>query len=367
MQTPLLGERTRRRAAFLINFVFWALFIGLFWVAGRVITQTLLPFVSAFILAAVLQRPLLFLEKRCRLTHGFAAAAVSVTALLAIGGALTVAGWQGGLWLLRLLRSEQTLTALQQWGADLAEAVTRLTVQLEAVIPAEYAAILRETVAYIGTALPEYGASLLTSLSGGVMSFAVGGLPRALLATLFFVLGFIFFTKDFGAVTAFCMRQVPAPQRPTVKAAVRALKETTLSVGKAYLLLGFVTFLELALGFWLLDIPHPLLWAAVTALVDALPVLGVGVVLFPIAAVRFFGGNIGGGLAVLAVYAVVTVVRNLLQPRFVSRETGLPPLITLLTMYAGWRAAGLLGLLTAPVFAMVIVRLQREGHFHIFK
>lgn len=367
MQTPLLGERTRRRAAFLINFTFWALFFAVFWVAGRVITQTLLPFVGAFLLAACLQKPLAFLKKRYRFTHRFACTFLVAATLLLIGGAVTAGVWQGGLWLIRLIKDEQTLVALQQWGTDLTNAVSRLIPRLEAVLPAEYTALLTEITAHIQTALIDYGASLLTALSGGVMSFAVRSLPRFLLSALFFILAFVFFVKDFNPITAFCMRQVPVPQRPLVKAAATALKSTTFSIGKAYLLLGMVTFSELAFGFWLLGIPRPLLWAALTAIVDALPILGVGAVLFPIAAVRFLNGSIGGGVAVLILYAAVTVVRNLLQPRFVSRETGLPALITLLTMYLGWRVSGLLGLLTAPILAMVLLRLQKEGHLRIFK
>lgn len=367
MQTPLFGERTCRRAAFLINFAFWGLFAVLFWAAGRVIVQTLLPFAGAFILAACLQKPLNFLKNRYRLTHGFAAAVLTAVVLVLIGGVITVGVWQGGLWALRVLKDEQTLTALQQWGADLASAATRLTERLSVIIPAEYASLLTETATRIQTALLNYGASLLTSLSGGVMAFAVRSLPRFLLSTLFFVLALVFFTKDFSAVTAFCMRQVPVPQRPLVKAAVSALKDTTLSMIKAYLLLGGVTFLALALGFWAVDTARPLLLALITTLVDALPIVGVGMVLFPVAVVRFFSGNIVGGIAVLVLYVAVILLRNFLQPRFVSRETGLPPLITLLSIYVGWRTLGLLGVLVAPILAMVILRLQKQGYLHFLK
>ncbi len=367
MEQPFLGERTRRRFSFLINFLFWALWILLFLAAGRVLTRMLLPFVTAFLLAAVLQRPLYFLEKQFSFTHGFAAATVCITMLTLIGGVVAVGCWQGGVFLLRLLQQEQTLAVLQSAGSSIKDAVTAITGRLSAFLPEELSAAALEAVNSLEQTILEYSAGWLASLSGNVLSFVTGALPRFLLATLFFILALIFFTRDYAPVTAFLTRQIPAPQRPLAGAAVAALKETALSVGKAYLLLGLVTFGEMTVGFLLLKLPLPLLFAFLTAIVDALPILGVGTVLFPLALFRFLTGDIAGGIATLVLYAVATATRNFLQPRFISRETGLPPLLTLLTMYAGWRAAGFIGLLVAPILAMVVLRLQREGYLHIFR
>ncbi len=367
MQNSLFGERTRRRLSFLINFVFWVLWVVLLLALGRVLTRVLLPFVSAFILASLLQRPVGFLQKRFSFTQGFAATVVCILTLGVIGGIAAVACWQGGMFLLRLLQQEQTLATLQSLGGSIKQMLTVITERLSVFLPPELSDTALETVNSLEQTVLEYGAGWLASLSGTLLRFATGSLPQFLLATVFFVLALVFFTRDWDNVTAFLTRQIPSPQRPLISAAIKALKETSLSVGKAYLLLGLVTFAEMTVGFLLLKLPLPILLAFITAIVDALPILGVGTVLLPLALFRFLSGDITGGIVTLVLYAVATATRNLLQPRFISRETGLPPLITLLAMYAGWRLAGFVGLLTAPIFAMVILRLQREGHLHIFR
>lgn len=366
MQKPPLGERTCRRFSFLINFAFWALWIGLFFAAGRLLIRLLLPFVTAFLLAAILQRPMRFLESRYRLQHRFASTAAAVGALVLLGGVLAGICWQGCLFFLRLLQSENTLAVLEQFGGSIGNAVTALFGFFEQYLPPEFAAAASRVAAAVSDALYTAGADVLSAVSGTVMTFATDRLPRLLLAVLFFILAFVFFVRDFDQTVRFLRRQIPPPQQPLVSAAVRATKDTCGGIVRAYLLLGLLTFAELSVGFWLIGLPHPVLSAAATAVVDALPVLGVGTVLLPFAAFRLIGGNISGGLWVLALYTVVAAVRNFLQPRLVSRETGLPPLATLLTMYAGWRAAGFVGLLVAPIAAMVVLRLQREGHLHIF-
>ncbi len=364
---PLLGERTRRRLSFLINFLFWALWVFLLLAAGRLLTRLLMPFVTAFVLAALLQRPMAALERRYRWRHGFAATAITLLSLILIGGVLTAVGWQGGVWLTRLFQQENARLMLQQLTDRLEQAIRLVIERLTLLLPEDMAALLENVGANAKETLYSLGSDLLSRLSGAAMSFATGALPRFLLASLFFILSAFFFTRDFAGVTGFLKRQIPSPQRPLASAAVRILKETAGGVLRAYIVMGGITFAELALGFWALRLPCPLLLAAVTALVDILPVFGVGTVLFPLILFRLLTGNLLGGVLLILLYAAATAVRNLLQPKLVSRHTGLPPLITLLTMYAGWRAFGFIGILGAPVLAVVLLQLQREGFLRIFR
>ena len=71
------------------------------------------------------------------------------------------------------------------------------------------------------------------------------------------------------------------------------------------------------------------LLAGLTALVDALPVFGVGTVLLPWGAAALLLGDVRLGLGLLLLYGVVTRVRSLLEPRLVGRRIGLPPLAAL--------------------------------------
>ena len=84
------------------------------------------------------------------------------------------------------------------------------------------------------------------------------------------------------------------------------------------------------------------------ALIDILPVLGGGIVLLPWAAVLLIGRQYFVGIGLLVTYGIVTVVRQILEPRVVSGALGLHPLLTLFCMYGGYRLFGIIGMMLAP-------------------
>ncbi len=367
MEQPFLGEKTRRRLQFLVNFLFFALWVALFLLGGRMVVRFLMPFVSAFLLAFLLQKPLTFLKEKYHFTHPFATGTVLVTSLSLIGGGTVFCCWQIGLFLIRLLKKEETLFALQTLGTQLREAIVLITQKTAAFLPAEFTDFITRAVEKVEQVLYESGASLLSSFSGKVMDFVVGAFPRFLLATVFFTLSAVFFTRDFTKVTAFLKRQIPLPQQPLANAAILALKDTVKGACKAYLYLFPVTFFGSFAGFLILGVSSPFLLALLTAFIDILPVLGAGTVLIPLGVFYIFTDNLFKGIGLLIVYGLLTALRNFLQPRLLSKQTGLPPLLTLLSMYGGWKAAGFLGLLSAPILTMVLLRLQKEGFLKIFK
>ena len=63
------------------------------------------------------------------------------------------------------------------------------------------------------------------------------------------------------------------------------------------------------------------------------------------------------GLGLLGVYALVWLIRSVLEPRLVGNELGLDPLVTLLSMYAGYKLFGLIGMILSPVVAVCAIRL----------
>lgn len=115
-----------------------------------------------------------------------------------------------------------------------------------------------------------------------------------------------------------------------------------------------ISFLILLAGFWLLGISNPLLWAAVTALVDAVPLLGTGTVLIPWALVSFLQKKQVQAVGLLAIYATAALSRSALEPRLVGKQLGLDPLLTLLSLYAGYRFWGFGGMLVSPLLCVVI-------------
>lgn len=149
---------------------------------------------------------------------------------------------------------------------------------------------------------------------------------------------------------------VPAQWRERLIPELRSVGRAVWGWLWAQIQLAGVAFVLMAVGFLLLRIPGGIGWAAGIAVVDAFPVLGCGTVLIPWSVVSFLQGRSVRGVGLLGIYALVWLVRSVLEPRMVGKELGLDPLVTLLSVYAGLKLFGFVGLLLAPVAVMVILR-----------
>ena len=101
--------------------------------------------------------------------------------------------------------------------------------------------------------------------------------------------------------------------------------------------------------------------AAIIALLDILPVLGTGTVLIPWAVISLLGQNSGRALGLFVLYLLITGARSLLEPKLVGQQLGLPPLVSLVSVYAGLRLFGVLGAVLMPCLVLAArFRWQRR-------
>ena len=115
-----------------------------------------------------------------------------------------------------------------------------------------------------------------------------------------------------------------------------------------------LTFFELFIGFTVLGVKYSFLAALGVALVDILPIFGVGTVLVPWAILMFLTGDQFLGVGILALWAIISVVRQFAEPKIVGKSLGISPVLTLLATYAGLRLFGVPGMIGAPAIAVFV-------------
>ena len=120
-------------------------------------------------------------------------------------------------------------------------------------------------------------------------------------------------------------------------------------------------------GLVLLRHPYALLLAFLIAFIDALPVFGTGTVLIPWALLSCITGRVPYGIALAALYAVIALVRSVMEPKLVAAQAGLPPLAALVAMYVGFCALGVAGMLLFPLALLFIKQLHDAGLLHLWK
>ena len=134
-----------------------------------------------------------------------------------------------------------------------------------------------------------------------------------------------------------------------------------------------VTFTEVFIGLTILKMlglfssNYIAVIAVVTAIVDVIPVLGTGTIVLPWAAYSFIIGDVGMGIGLLVLYATVTVIRQIVEPKLVAGQLGLPPFVTLIAMYLGLKIIGVLGVFILPIIAIMLKLLNDEGIIDLWK
>ena len=177
-------------------------------------------------------------------------------------------------------------------------------------------------------------------------------LPNLLFVSLILIMASYYFCADYDDITAFAMANLSPKMKTRLSDVGAKLKSAGINVAKGYLLTMLLTFFQLYVGFLILKTDYAFSVALVTALVDILPVIGVGTVLIPWAAVKIFAGAYYQGFGLLIIFAVVSVVKEVLEPKIIGKSIGLHPLATLFSMYIGLELCGFLGLIFFPVFVI---------------
>ena len=147
-----------------------------------------------------------------------------------------------------------------------------------------------------------------------------------------------------------------------VKRLSNHLKDLIQTLGgylKAEATLILVSFIISLVGLYTLsflnfNIQYPLLMALFIGFVDALPILGSGTVMVPWAIISGLNGDLSLGIAILALFIIMSIVRQFLEPKLVSKNIGVHPIFTLIAMYTGFKITGVIGLLLGPIVLIII-------------
>jgi len=111
-------------------------------------------------------------------------------------------------------------------------------------------------------------------------------------------------------------------------------------------------------GLLFLRSPYALLFGLLFAVLDFLPILGPALVLLPWALMSITMGNMHQAIGLLVIYGIITITRQVLQPKILGDQMGAHPLASLMSIFIGFRIFGLLGFIIGPSLLMIFVAIR---------
>ena len=324
----------------------------------RYLLPAFAPFILSFILALILQKPVNFLEKKCRVPRAISSA---LLVLLLLG----LICWGIAALLGALIReSAEFISELTSGSADYLAEISALADKIGGAVDRIIGDIFPAAEGGVDTAgmMRSLFLSALSTAATTVsrwVAHTVSTMPRALVFFIALVFSGIYFCADYPKIRAFVAEKLSGRLK---KYSLHIRKEgivAAASYAKSYFAIFLLTFAELLLGFVIIGQKYAPMLAFVIAIVDILPVLGVGTVLLPWTAGLLLAGNGAKALEIGIIYLVITVVRQIAEPRIVGSVTGLHPALTLMCMYSGLRLAGAAGMIVFPIAAALAVKLSQ--------
>lgn len=343
---------TEKKKVFIIKFLYYALIFCIIYVVFRFSFGLLFPFIISFIIVSVLRKPSLALAKKFSLKQK----SVNILSVLLFYSVLmfvllfviSVAVRQMG-------RSSATETLINFVSVAL-EKLSALIGKLEAYLPENTLQMFNSFTEELSVKFREY----ITNLVSGLLSGMVSYLPKFLFGTVVTVVSSCYFANEYEPLKNFFVSIIPKDKKELALQIKRVIGENVIKIAKGYAIISLIIFTICFIGFVVLGNKNAFLIALAVSLVDLLPVLGVGTVLLPWCIIEFIQGNILLGVGLTAIYICSLVAHHMLEPRFIGRNIGIPPFISLVLMFVLLKLFGFLGMVTALLALVVIINLYKE-------
>lgn len=368
-----------KRKNFIIHTVYIATVLALFYLFFKYAFGVLFPFLCALALAAAFQRPVNFICRKTPIKRGPASVFMVLVGAFVILAAFVLVFIRLGVELrgffqylmIQLEDIPQFIAKIENY---IAHGLSFLPDKLEKTVTSFFS----EKLAILLNApnKPEGGSlgldfSMLSTPLLGVWNTAKQ-IPTTLISIVMAAVACCFMTADFVNVKRIILSLFPSEPREKLIRAKRLLVPALGKMGKAYGLIIIITFCELSLGLFLLKLigvyqgGYILIISLITALIDIVPILGTGTVLVPWALFCLLNGNFGLAIGIFVVYACITVIRQIIEPKLVASQLGIPPFATIIAMYLGTRLFGFIGLFLLPITLVMIKLLNDEGIIKVF-
>ncbi len=379
-----MSPKVEKRRNFIINFAYIAILFGLLGFFLEFAFFPLLPLTLGGFLAVVLQNPVNKIVEKTKISKGFASAFMVISVVLAFILLMILLGMKLidevkeflGIMLLKLedfawieTQAHGFVNGLPGFVRDLvAPSINSILADIEEAMAADSSNGLYQ----MGFSALDFDlTSILTSSASGVMS-ATSGVMNFMIAFIICIVSACFMCTEYDLISNFIRTHIPGGDNNIISATKRVLMTSLWKLFKAYFVICCITALEM---FVLLNIckaigifqsEYILAISILSAMFDILPVVGIGTVFSFWGIFALLGGDYIFCVALLVMYIIITVIRQIIEPKLIAGELSVPASLTVVAMYVGLQAFGVLGLFSFIMAVYCLKILNQEGVIDLF-
>lgn len=336
-------------------------------VIGYVVLPLIYPFLIGILLAILINPAVNWLEKKAKFPRWLA---VLITILILLGLLITLITLlviEIGTELNLLQRHlpyifDEYMGKIQQFilyqVVPFYDRLISLYGSLDNEVQRNIEGYVQEVTTSLSHVLSEAGRSLIN----GILSF-IRSIPIIATAFIISLLASFFLSKDWPKWQRLFQEVIPKKLQKKSLSVFQDLRGALFGFIRAQLTLISITFMIVLIGLMILRVDYALTIALFASLADLLPYVGPGLIFIPWIIYQFISGHYFMVIALAILYAIVTVTRQLLEPKILGDNVGLDPLTTLFALFVGFNLFGLIGLIVGPVLMVILQAFHRAGVF----
>ena len=321
------------------------------------------PFILAFVLSLVLNPLADKLHKKLKFPRGLTAVFLIILVVGILGGVV------GGI----VYKIIDEIKSLYLQFPQISESIIQWMVDVRSSLKDIYSSMPEYAQNVLGSLVENVQFSLSHFINDNYQPVVDGAgsvakkIPGIFIGIIVFLLSLFFMVSDEDNVEKVIRKIFPERFINKIKNVFGEMKRTLGGYVKAQLIIMSVVFVIVTVGLSLLKSEYVLLVALAIALLDALPFFGSGAVLIPWSIISFINSNFKFGVGLLIIYLSVLLTRQMIEPKIVSSKIGINPLLTLMSMYIGYRVFSIGGMILGPIVMVLLISLKKSGLFEPFE
>ena len=327
---------------------------------ARPLLSLFAPFLLALMTAALLNP----LVKQLQRAFGWGRGPLSMLLLLLLfglaGGAMGLLGYAAAAQLISLAQNWSGLLDSLQSTMDQME---ELFSNLWALVPVQITDFILDTFNSMFEWFKEAASDWLTGFGSTVGEKAMG-LPSFVIALVIYVMATYLLTADYPYLRSRAAQHMDEGLLHFLGQVRSVALGAFGGYLKAEFFLSVGVFFILLAGFTVIRQPYGLLLALALAVLDFIPILGAGTVMVPWAFIALFVGDFPSAVELMVIWGIIALFRRVMEPKFVGDQTGLSPILSLVSIYVGMKLGGVIGMILGPIVLLVLLNLAGMGMFH---
>ena len=298
------------------------------------------PFFIAGLLAIIINPISEKLKRKFKINKGISTLFLSllgVSLVIFLASFLLVKGSQQLVSLLNNIDSN----SYSYWGAMVSDWVNNMDKYVNYFKEISNNSInVQELVANYGESITNIATAMLSKIIDLATS-----LPTIILIIITLFMSTYFIAKDFDRIGNGFLSIFTDDTKIKVRRVKSEIMSSIKGYIKAYTILMSITFLVIWISFSIFKVPYGLPLGIIGALLDLIPFLGIIVIFVPVIIYYFVIENYFVSIGIAIVFIALSILRQILEPKLVSANVGISPLLTIIAIFVGIQVGGILGII----------------------